>query len=407
MNRLLLAAAIAVALSLGIGCKKSTQNTEVKGFHQTSSVALFGKNYNGYNHSKTTSKPSIVSRNKFQVTSESDFTSVTYEEITMPDVQFQSFINDLKNKVTGDVNNLSANAKILVLYLTDDVSSSDCNVIKGLSSFSTRADMDLDHQFYTINNGISSLNTNYYAICNSFSKVDLTALLNTTFTAELSQKPGILTVFKDENTALGNNSIKKLGTSLLNANAVYKKNGPNDECTKYGCSAGANICTYIDNSTNGPNGGPSGPSSYVCIKNVCKVTNINDSIQGVSPRLDEQAAYSFRDNFLLNYEIGQKYYSYYYYICYVASQFLRPKNVSLLDEYNFALSTYAVANTLQYGSNSEIVITTIYKNEAFEMIDSYKTITANTYYSQIMDDIKNDLSVYENKTRAEILAEIR
>jgi len=409
MKKLLLAiAAITIVLPIWFGCNKTTQNPVTSSpQQQTSQVTLLGKKYNAFNHSKITNVIETPTHIKFSTLSAPDFTNITFEDLVMTDNEFQLFLSALKSNIGGDISNInSTTAKVVTLYLTNDAATPNYQITKGLSSFSTRTDGYLEHLYYSVNNGTSLQNLNYNAQCNSFSKNDFIALLNTTFSSDVSSTPTILTIFKQpDNASNGNTVIKKLGTTLLNANVVYKQNAPHDGCTTNGCGKGGDICLYIDNSQNGPTGGPSGPSSYICTKD-CKVINLNDSLNGIQPPLDEQAGYDFRDNFLSGYEIGKKYYSYYYYICYVASQFERPKNLSLLDEYNFAISTYNVANKLRSGANTNIVITTSYKNEANNIISAYKTITTNIYYQEILEDIKNDLATYVNKNKAEIIASI-
>lgn len=246
---------------------------------------------------------------------------------------------------------------------------------------------------------MSAENTAYRAVCNSYSLIDFRALLNEAIPPSVSATPTILVVTKQTGTQPHNSTVKKLGTTLIDANVAYKQNAPNpekDPCQKGECGKGDG-CVYNQDQVTGEIQESCGG---------CKVIRLNDSVLTQAP-LDEGIAYSFRDVVLTASTTGQKYISYYYYISYISSQFARPKNLTFSDEYTFAVSCYNVANILQNGNATDIPISSSFNTSAQSMITSYKTITANTYYQAVLTDISNDMNTYANKTKAEVLAAIQ
>jgi hypothetical protein len=117
---------------------------------------------------------------------------------------------------------------------------------------------------------------------------------------------------------------------------------------------------------------------------------------------------ALRDSFLANYIIGQKYINYYYSLGYFLN-------------FNNLISSSAVANTasvspdaweithkiLNFPSDSsDILISSGAKERIINLIDFYKTLSSNTDYNNVLDDIKSDVNLYSEKSVNVVLNEI-
>lgn len=122
--------------------------------------------------------------------------------------------------------------------------------------------------------------------------------------------------------------------------------------------------------------------------------------------IDLQAAYDFRDNFLANYYKGQTYIDYHYAIAEYPNELqIIINNFQLC--YDFAMSTYDVADRLQNGAGTDTVFTADYVNLAQGLIDVYRDEISDTSSIQgVLDNIEVDLALYVNKSRTFIIEDL-
>jgi len=133
---------------------------------------------------------------------------------------------------------------------------------------------------------------------------------------------------------------------------------------------------------------------------------LNEVITNDYPDLDTcalQDAYDFRDDFLSNYPNGVTYINRHYKIARYKFE-----NQIIKDNFwksiNFAKASFEAANTLQNGSDDEIVISDDYYNQAIEMMNLYRNYLSDT--SSILltiDSIETDISLLKGKERSEVI----
>jgi hypothetical protein len=141
-----------------------------------------------------------------------------------------------------------------------------------------------------------------------------------------------------------------------------------------------------------------------CVKGQMRTFASDNSISFNPEELSDAFAYKFRDSFLVNYAVGRKYFQYYYKLSYVVRAYRPFTAGNFLQNLTFAKNIYLLANRLQFGQNTDIIVTSAFKSEATTMIDYYKTLSNNTEYNQILNSIKQDLILYENKPRSQVIA---
>lgn len=74
------------------------------------------------------------------------------------------------------------------------------------------------------------------------------------------------------------------------------------------------------------------------------------------------------------------------------------------DHYNFAMATYAVADSMRYGQDNCIPVTSAYKTDALSMIAYWRTKWSNTDFQASLDSITADLNTCTGLTRAQLYA---
>ena len=167
-------------------------------------------------------------------------------------------------------------------------------------------------------------------------------------------------------------------------------------------------CTDCDS---GPGGceesGPDDPS-LTCRFCASTIIEENQSLtsQDISSLLPLSEAYDFRDNFLVQYQIGQIYTDYYYEISYLMNA-LNTININNIDDHiDLGIEMYSIADKLQYGNATDIIITNQFKLKADQMISYYSTVTSNQDFIQILNRISSDLAHFVGMTRQQVLNEI-
>ncbi len=114
-----------------------------------------------------------------------------------------------------------------------------------------------------------------------------------------------------------------------------------------------------------------------------------------------------RDNLMKNYNVGEKYIAYYYAI----GGFLRSqdyptdtllKMISTLPDFNNSVEKLID----QTNNGSEVIITESLRNDMFVIIADLQTISDNSDYQFILNDLKTDLDAIKNKTKDQLLNEL-
>lgn len=189
---------------------------------------------------------------------------------------------------------------------------------------------------------------------------------------------------------------KPLQVSLINLNVAYR---PGGDVPGGGCST----CEMGSKGACEDRVDQDGNEIIICTyAGVCRVAIIN----GDDPVVNVDSIYQFRDSFMSNSAIGRKYIAYYEYISSVINLFERPTSISILDEIDFLVSTVNTAYILQYGENSDIVITTDYYNKAISYINNYQAHITNESFVKALTDIKNDLTYFKLKTKGDLITEL-
>lgn len=131
---------------------------------------------------------------------------------------------------------------------------------------------------------------------------------------------------------------------------------------------------------------------------------INDMHPGgpAAPDLDTNKAGELRDS-LLTHQLGINYATYYGYIGFC----MMGNGIPLLDlpeHYDFALATYAVADSLYYGSPSCVPITSAYRTDALAMIAYWRLKCDDPIFQATLDSITSDLNTYTGLTKTQLAA---
>jgi hypothetical protein len=105
-------------------------------------------------------------------------------------------------------------------------------------------------------------------------------------------------------------------------------------------------------------------------------------------------------------QLGQKYISYYYAISdFILSEDIDLNLVTKIIE-GMPSVDVAIAKLLSTGSENEIIIDNQFKTDIDEILDILRSKSTNNDFHLLIDDLKNDINYFSNKTKATILNEI-
>lgn len=151
-----------------------------------------------------------------------------------------------------------------------------------------------------------------------------------------------------------------------------------------------------------------------CVSAGCLVSDIETQLLNnntfepsyIEETFEESTFYSFRDNFLIQTNIGNKYINYYY----ALSAFLY-QNVNLSIAANTATLLPQINEAiekLQFPeiNGDQILINEELKTDILQILAEYKSISENDDYNSVLDDIENDVNEFSNKTVDQVLTEI-
>ena len=117
---------------------------------------------------------------------------------------------------------------------------------------------------------------------------------------------------------------------------------------------------------------------------------------------DRSLAYSFRNDFMHNYEKGWQYQSFYYRISNIIDSVDYLDNTTLQDLIDVGYDFYQIAYYLQYGANNDIPLTTARSSRIENLIDNLETLSTGD--DAMYSTIRTDLDLYTGQTRSYIIA---
>ncbi|MDB4347331.1 hypothetical protein OAB01_01600 [Bacteroidia bacterium] len=141
-------------------------------------------------------------------------------------------------------------------------------------------------------------------------------------------------------------------------------------------------------------------------KGACGVMHLNkklDDLAFPNAPLDTNIIHGYRDTVLINSPKGQTYITFFYDISFVIIDYGTITTLNFLQHYNFAQKVADAAETLQNGQNTDIVIDAQFKTDAMSLINYYRTVELDHVFQDKLDLIEADLTIFENKTRSEVL----
>lgn len=167
-----------------------------------------------------------------------------------------------------------------------------------------------------------------------------------------------------------------------------------------GCSNGGGPCEG-GNNPEFPSGDCGGNDDGICEKqetNSVLLLNIENPNE-LSSIFNSAPYYEFRDNLLTNNLFGSKITHYYNALSNFSEN---PIDLSfalkvyhLLPEINHTLQKI---NNLESLSNNEIILDTELKNKLLDLLDEYKSLSSNTDYRLLVEEISDDLESFENQS---------
>ena len=121
--------------------------------------------------------------------------------------------------------------------------------------------------------------------------------------------------------------------------------------------------------------------------------------------LNLDIARNYRDNFLNNSTKGRLYVKYYYKINYILQGMDFIKKVSLVSEYKLATKLYSIINDIENAPDYQILINPADKSFLVKHLNKMKSLSRNSEYTSILDQLILDIINYTNKTKSEILVD--
>ena len=288
----------------------------------------------------------------------------------------------------------------IVLYTSGSVEAIDFKELKGFSTIVVK-DNNYFHRLHKLENGSLIIPTEFSVECNYFYMKELSSLKNTLFgnatswlylnnlnqpfAAEIATHPrthqfskAIRKIIKDDNQARPNQGG---GTD-----PCADCGGGGDEHSGCGYSCGNYECMGE------------------CDKDECEDIGMAYNQITENDILPNDLGYSFRDEFLSNYNIGNDYIGYYYTVS-EATNLLDYITVSnFWDYYNVLLGLHETAAILQFGDDMDIPInTTLFENVIFIINDMKNAPVTPPSVVDILNIVEADFIQYHGQTRLEIL----
>jgi len=313
---------------------------------------------------------------------------------------YNQVLNYLNTLVEGQ--NLNFPISSIVFYSNIDDNSNSYNLESTIAvSIFYLNNGKLFHSLFKKNNNsdfIKDINFDKISTAN----IELNTLQNLSLLIEAKSWHFIkLNNFKFYKTNASNTIGEYIETELLKKREIYKIKNPSGLT----CWDNISFC-YSANEcpcSMSPDGGLD-CAVYGCGPTDCGISEANKLLSNEN-KLNTNFAYNFRNNFLKKYNKGKLYISYYY----VLSKELKSIDYftlsNILYDYNFYKKIYSIANTLENGNNDDIVISSSDSLIILNKINVLKNYAPNNEkYQIILNNIKNDVITYTNKTRVEIIS---
>jgi hypothetical protein len=313
---------------------------------------------------------------------------------------FTTLLTKLKSEILGDFKNTSNNTIALIIFSNNGTSINNNNEIQAITTLE-RINDKLKHRIYKVQNGNSVEVTKFYALTDYITHSDIKKELD-----ELTTVTNLAGwVMVTDYTKIQQLQITHKIKSNDNLSLILLSNTNKVAEAPKGCAAGPG-CGNDKNSACHWDG------SWYCQSSGEKIFVIYDSIKYYNLASDAQnlsfdSSYDFRDNFMDNYAIGQKYINYYYKLSNVGDIYDVVKLNNVYDWFIFTKNVFSVANKLQYGNSSDIIVDSNFKTSAIAKINEYRALNTNAEMQAILNDIEADLNNFLGKTRAQILTEIQ
>jgi len=186
-------------------------------------------------------------------------------------------------------------------------------------------------------------------------------------------------------------TARKKANSLGCNSGVSTCNGPSD-CL---CSMVPEPGGGMDCGVFGCNDGP-----------ICPERMINSKLDNTK-KFNSNKTYSFRDDFLKNYDKGNLYISYYYSLGEELNRINYFTISNVLSDLSFYKKIYKIADILQNGNSNEVVITQSDKYFILNKINYFKNLSPNNLeFQSILNQIKIDINHYGGLSRLDIINDL-
>ncbi len=324
--------------------------------------------------------------------------SFEFGHSNLNNAEFGEIINSIVRLVNEELN-----PYVVVFYFNDFLSQdndSSAGCIVGFSTY-TYVDNKVTHRLYIKDN------SNYKESVKDFAEVDaiytnqLLYFLENSFSIPTFSKKSFISVknvdiMKDVPTTKRNLLFLK---QQYNYYKSFMKTTKAPEPCGPGCSGMRGICVAT-------------PTGYICkfpFEEICptegEITRLkNDTtvLDTLYKAYDTTLLHNFRDNFLSNYSVGQKYINYYYSL----AEFL-VDNIPLSLSIETAEATFKVNNCIEklmnpttYGNS--IVIDETFANELITLFNKYKSMDSDLDYKMALDDLIYDVTRFKGLSVNEI-----
>jgi len=309
----------------------------------------------------------------------------------------QTLFSDLKSYFTGDIRNVSDLPVVIVLYASGTLSNIDFTSIKAITFFINGADGVLTQRFFSVaSNNATEEDATYSETCTHFYLNDLDMMTYLKFPSTIGWA-----LFQHTTNGVNNpttyDDYDNFGVTIINAVDKILVAGGEGGCQTCGGEDG-----HCDDT--GDEGGQNCGG--------CMITNLNPwgiekSLIQDGEVINADAAHDFKNNFLQNTSKGQQYIGYYYRLSLIIQLFKTVNVSNFIHHFSVAHDLLNCAHILQYGENSEIPISSSLKADLLDMIDSYRSVTQNAEYQEMLTQIASDVNRFAGMNRADILSEIQ
>jgi hypothetical protein len=361
----------------------------------SSKIELFSKQFEAVNilDSKNTPPKNL------QLPSEDEILTQNSLYADLVNNSFETLLLQIQSELTGDIRKVNPEVSTLIIYSNAGTNLTTPQQISAISTLTHTKDK-LEHRLYKVENGKTIEMKKFYVLTDFINHGDIrqTLLLvtknNNAGWIMVSNFPKIQSL-KKQNKMKGFDAYSQI---LLNDPSLVQPP------TAKGCMAGVvcgsdttSHCQY--------------DATWYCFGG-CLVMTIDDSLKFYNYYVENDSlslnrAYSFRNNFMSSYSIGTKYKGYYNTLSETGKVYNVVKYSTLSDWFIFTQKVYSIADKLQNGNNSDIIVDLDFKNSAISKINYFRTLNNTTKLHSILNDIENDLNYFYNKTRGQILSEIQ